>query len=154
MAQRSFDPWRAVADLDEVRLTFDPVARLMGGGFHVRRGIAALIVLDPDLDDVMARVVLTHELVHHERGGGVDRGGRPGPLATVAHREEVAVDHEVADRLVPSDELGALVDELVAGEGSVDATDVSAHFGVPVDIARLALEQLRVRRAGVGTLRR
>jgi hypothetical protein len=144
---RPFDPWRALEEHEDVRLAFDPVARLLGGGFHVRRGGAALIVLDPGLDREMATVVLTHELVHHERGGGVDRPGRPAGLATVAAREERAVDREVARRLVPSDELERVVDELVAGAGSADATAVGAHFGVPPAVAQLALEHLRLERS-------
>ena len=107
-------------------------------------------MLDPDLDDDLARVVLTHELVHHERGGGVDQRGRPPALATVAQREEAAVEREVARRLVPVDELAELVHEVVANGGGVGAGEVSAYFAVPPDVAALALQGLRASWPGSG----
>ena len=110
---------------------FDPVAGLMGGGFHVRADERAVIVLDPDLDAPMRRAVLTHELVHHERGGGPGRAGAPATLDLLVERDERAVDAEVARRLVPVDELDRVVAELVAGCGGASVTDVAAHFAVP-----------------------
>jgi IrrE N-terminal-like domain len=152
---RAFDPWQAVDDHADLRVVFDPVARLMGGGFHARAGERAVIVLDPDLDDPLRRVVLTHELVHHERGGGPQGPDAPATLRDLVQRDEHAVDAEVARRLVPGDQLASVVHELVAGAGSVSIADVAAHFGVPDATARLALAELgagRRPRAHPGTV--
>ena len=142
MAARAFDPWEAADEHTDLLVVFHPVASLMGGGFHARAGCTAVIVLDPDLDGVQRRAVLTHELVHHERGGGPGRADAPATLGLLVERDERAVEAEVARRLVPVDQLVALVDELVDAVGSVSDAEVAAHFGVPVDVARVALHQL------------
>jgi hypothetical protein len=139
---RAFDPWLAVDDHPDLSVLFHPVAGLMGGGFHVRTDGHAVIVLDPALDATMRRTVLTHELVHHERGGGPGRPGAPATLDLLVERDERAVDDEVARRLVPVDELDRVVAELVADSGGASVTDVAAHFAVPTDVARVALAQL------------
>jgi hypothetical protein len=139
VTDRGFDPWQAVGEHADLLVVFHPVARLMGGGFHARAGGQAVIVLDPDLDEPLRRVVLTHELVHHERGGGPPGETAPATWHDFAQRDERAVDAEVARRLVPHDQLAAVVHELVTAVGSVSVTDVACHFGVPDTIARLAL---------------
>jgi ribosomal protein S25 len=137
-----YDPWRAIEQHPQLRVTFDPVAGLMGGGFHVARGPRAFIVVDPELDEPGRRAVLTHELIHHERGGGP---ADPGPtllVDAVVDREEHQVSLEVARRLVPDRELAAAVAELVSGAGSVTAEQVAERFTVPVEVAGLALRRL------------
>ena len=101
-----FDPWTAALGHDDLLVALHPVARLMGGGFHVRRGPISVIVLDPDLDGPHRRAVLTHELVHHERGGAVERPGIPTTLEVLVGREERRVDREATDRLVPTGRAG------------------------------------------------
>jgi hypothetical protein len=142
VARRAFDPWQAVDQHADLQVVFHPVAGLMGGGFHARAGRQAVIVLDPELDGPERRAVLTHELVHHERGGGPSRRGAPATLDLLVERDEHAVDAEVARRLVPVDLLRPLVDELVGATGSASDAEVAAHFAVPVDVARCALRQL------------
>jgi hypothetical protein len=139
---RAFDPWLAVDEHPDLSVLFDPVAGLMGGGFHVRADERAVIVLDPGLDATMRRAVLTHELVHHERGGGPGRPDAPATLDLLVERDERAVDAEVARRLVPVDELDRVVAELVAGCGGASVTDVATHFAVPTSVAHTALAQL------------
>jgi hypothetical protein len=145
---RTFDPWQAVDDHPDLAVLFHPVAGLMGGGFHVQTPDRAVIVLDPGLDATTRRVVLTHELVHHERGGGPGRLGAPATLDLLIERDERAVDAEVARRLVPIDELDRVVAELVAGSGGASVTDVAEHFAVPTDVARRALDGLADHRLG------
>jgi IrrE N-terminal-like domain len=144
---RDFDPWQAVDKHADLSVLFHPVAGLMGGGFHARTHGRAVIVLDPDLDGPMRRAVLTHELVHHERGGGPGRSGAPATLDLLVERDERAVDAEVARRLLPVDELDRVVTELVACTGSASVIDVAAHFAVPSEVARCALAQLAARAA-------
>ena len=142
MTTAPFDPWRAAEHHDDLILAAHPLARLMGGGFYAQLGSTSIIVVDPDLDGAERRVVLTHELVHHERGGSVARTGAPERLQALVDREERAVDREVARRLVPDAELRTLVCEhLGAGDG-LDVREVADHFEVPVAIASLALAAL------------
>jgi len=142
MTEPRFDPWLAVERRDDVILALHPVARLMGGGFHARRGGLGIIVIDPSLGGAERRAVLTHELVHHERGGAIERADAPTGWRSLVDREERAVDREVARRLVPTAELEALVAERSALDGGIDAADVAAHFDVPRWVAALALDRL------------
>lgn len=116
-----------------------PVARLMGGGFYARMGALGLIVIDPDLSGVERRAVLTHELIHHERGGGAERVGATPTQAGLATREEQTVEREVARRLVPPDQLRAYLHEATRGGGGVGAAEVASQFEVPLVVATAAL---------------
>jgi hypothetical protein len=141
MTQERFDPWLAAERHDDLILAFDPVAALMGGGFHAWRHGVGVIVVDPSLAGADRRAVLTHELVHHERGGAVERADAPPAWLPMVDREERAVDREVARRLVPSSELWTLVTERDAGGGGVDAAEVADHFDVPRWVAELAIDR-------------
>ncbi len=138
-----FDPWTAIDAHPDLQVVFDPIAGLMGGGFHVGRGGRAFIVVDPNLEGPRRREVLTHELVHHERGGGAPRRGAPPLLETLVERDEHSVDAEVARRLVPPGALARLVEQRLADGGGVDALDVADHFAVSADVAFVALCLLR-----------
>ncbi len=140
-----FDLWRAIDAHADLQVVFDPIAGLLGGGFHVGRAGRAFIVVDPELDEPRRREVLTHELVHHERGGGAPRRGAPPLLETLVERDEHCVEVEVARRLVPPAALARLVAQRLGDEGSVDAFDVADHFAVSPDVAAEALRQLRDR---------
>ena len=142
VAAPDFDPWQAIDGHPELHVVFDPIARLMGGGFHVGREGRAFIVVDPDLDEPRRREVLTHELVHHERGGGAPQRDAPPLLETLVERDEHCVDVEVARRLVPPPALARLVDQRVADGQGVDARDVADHFAVSTEVATQALRQL------------
>ena len=143
MTEDRFDPWRAAERHDDLILAQHPVAALMGGGFHAWRGGIGVIVVDPGLAGPDRRAVLTHELVHHERGDGVDRLDAPPTWQALVDREERAVDREVARRLVPPIELAALVAERSALDDGIGAVEVAEHFDVPPWVASLALEQHR-----------
>jgi hypothetical protein len=111
------------------------------------------IALGAHLDQAGRRCALTHELVHHERGGGCSWSRQPDSWAVVVARDEAAVDQEVARRLVPVDQLRDLVTLLTDfGEG-VEARHVAEEFDVTVHIAEIALRLLALgrrldRRAG------
>ena len=49
----------------------------------------------------------------------------------------------MARRLVPDDELVALIHERLAVDEGVDRAEVAVRFCVPLDVAELALRQLR-----------
>jgi hypothetical protein len=110
----------------------------MGGrrGCWQRDQEGDVIALDPALDPVERRAVLAHELVHAERGIG---WGWATP-ATMA-KEEHLVRCETADRLVPPVLLARLV--LERSDGGICPSEVAEHFGVPVDVAALALRRCR-----------
>ena len=101
MTAAPYDPRSAIDARPDLVLVFDEVAGLMGGGLHARRGSVGVIVVDPQLEGADRRAVLTHELVHHERGDAPAGADAPAGLELLADREERAVDAEVARRLVP-----------------------------------------------------
>src|SRR6476646_1362241 len=119
MTAAHYDPRSAIDARPDLVLVFDEVAGLMGGVLHTRRGSVGVIVVDPQLEGADRRAVLTHELVHHERGDA------PAGTELLADREERAVDAEVARRLVPPHLLQALV-EPVDRHGSEDASGIGA----------------------------
>jgi hypothetical protein len=96
-----------------------------GGAVMLRRG----------LTQVERRCLLSHELVHLERGGG---SVHPDPI--VRAREERAVDRIVAARLVPEDELTGW---LSAQEDPVTVDDVCEHWRVTPEYALIALQRAR-----------
>ena len=145
MTQEPFDPWRAAEACDDLILARHSIAGLMGGGLHVTRRGLGVIVIDPALGGADQRAVLTHELIHHERGGAVERADAPPSWQSVVEREERAVDREVAHRLVPPDELDRLIAEGRSIGDGVAAADVAARFEVPIWVASLALDRLAMR---------
>jgi hypothetical protein len=94
-----------------------------------------LIVVRPGLSRAEWREVVTHELVHLERGPLIDSiVGHPSAStwAAVVAREERAVEREVARRLVPADELA----DWLRGRDGVTAAEVAAEFEVSEDVAQ------------------
>lgn len=106
-------------------------------GLWARTASGSVIVLDVGLDRRARRCVLTHELVHDERGLGHEPGIAPAVLA----KEEALVAREAARRLVPLDELETFVAGRATIEG-VTAADVADEFDVSEDVAVLAIELL------------
>ena len=140
MIDEPFDPWRAVAERDDLVLSFHPIARLMGGGFYARAGELGVIVIDPELQGEDRRAVLTHELIHHERGGGVTSIGVFRGLASFVDGDERSVDREVANRLVPTELLEQFVRASARAGTSVGPAEVADQFEVPVSVAARALD--------------
>ncbi|MGZ4710759.1 MAG: ImmA/IrrE family metallo-endopeptidase [Acidimicrobiales bacterium] len=146
MSAAPYDPRSAIDARTDLVLAFDEVAGLMGGGLHTRRGSVGVIVVDPQLEGAERRAVLTHELVHHERGDPVAGVDAPAGLEVLRDREERAVDAEVARRLVPTDLLRALAEsadaQWASDGGGISPIEVAEHFDVPIAVAHRALEQL------------
>jgi len=138
-----FDPWRAVAESDNLVLSFHPIARLMGGGFYARSGELGLIVIDPDLQGEDRRAVMTHELIHHERAAGFRSTGASAALASFVDNDERCVDREVARRLVPRTSLEAFVRSSTRAGLGVGPGEVAEHFEVPFSVATCALDEFQ-----------
>ena len=145
MIDEPFDPWQAVAERDDVVVSLHPIARLMGGGFYARAGRLGVIVVDPDLSGDQRRAVLTHELIHHERGGAPEGCG--GEAGCFVDDDERSVEREVAHRLVPADVLDRFVRAARRGGLGIGPAEVADHFEVPPEVAALALHELRRRPA-------
>lgn len=131
-----WNPWRALRDRPHIELRF----AYLGGsrGIWQRDALGDVIVLDARLDRRSRRCVLAHELVHAERGIGHGAAS----AATMA-REEEFVRREVARRLVPMDQLLALVEARAGLCLDIAAADVAEEFDVDSDVAVKALQLLR-----------
>ena len=90
--------------------------------------------------------MLTHELIHHERGGGALAASSP-EAGTFVDDDERCVDREVAQRLVPTGVLDQFVRASRRAGLGVGAAEVADHFEVPVSVATRALDELRRRPA-------
>ncbi len=141
-AAAAWCPW-AAAEADGVLVRAHPVADLLGGALCSWRGQRAIVVLSPRLSSVERRVALAHELVHLERGGGIDLPGMPPGWAAVVAREEAAVDDEVARRLVPRGALRALGPDI----GLTEAAELLAVTAELIERA-LRLDQQSFSAAG------
>lgn len=131
----------AVAAGVEVRT--DAIADLLGGGLACSWRGVDVVVLSPRLSGADRVVALAHELVHLERGGGIDEPSMPTTWAAEVAREERAVDDEVARRLVPVDALAAAADA-----GATTVTEAAAWLGLPVAVVDRSLRLARASRAG------
>lgn len=124
-----WNPWAALRDRAHLTLRWARLDGLLG---HLD---GDTITLHEDLDRVERNAVLCHELIHEERGGGIDHPGMPAGWSAVVAREELLVDREVAARLIPEDELV----EFVRSRGSVGpvtVAEVAEEFDVPEWVAR------------------
>jgi hypothetical protein len=109
------------------------------------------ITIDARLDRQERRATLAHELVHDEREIFYTSAT---PAAMVA-KEEAIVEAETVRRLVPLDELDALVRLAVVNDGCVTWREVAEWFDVPHDVAEHAMGQLQRRtQAGHPSVRR
>ena len=137
-----WSPWRALREREHIELQWRDLPRGTAGYWAPLRGGYAVIVLASWLGRRARRCTLAHELVHDERG--LVTTGMPEALAA---KEEHAVEREVARRLVPRDELMAMIVRAVdLGEG-VTVHDVAEAFDVDEPTARRALADLTLRHA-------
>jgi hypothetical protein len=132
-----WNPWAAAARLPRLEIWFDDVPD--GATWHRVDG-RDHITIDSRAGRRERSALLAHELVHVERGVGY-------PWATEAtmEREEAIVRRETARRLVPTDELAALVARRSEVE-PVTASLVAEEFDVPERVAQEALRLLRLLR--------
>lgn len=137
-----WSPWAEVGGLPHVQVRHVDLPDEVGGGALVRRGPTVWILLDQDLPQDERRAVLAHELEHLRRGPSSRCVDMPSGWDDVIAREEISVDRAVARRLVPLDELAVFVDRVIELGEPVGAAAVMEEFGVPVDVAHLALHLL------------
>lgn len=131
------DDWRLDEHVELVELPVDGLDAL-----YATDGETWVILVDSRLPAVERLAAITHELVHHERGGGCHGGHMPAGWSPVALREEARVEAIVAERLVPRRELVQFVNSMLGLEMPVTADDVACEFEVPVPVARRALDHL------------
>lgn len=141
-------PWAELRGRAHIRLGFNSLAGL--NGLYVRRADRAAIVLDESLTRRERRAVLAHELVHDERGGGCVAQDMPATWDAVVVRDELIVQREVAQWLVPPDDLVAFIEKTTSVGGGIGVTvwEVAEEFDVPEDVALSALRMLASRPAG------
>lgn len=134
-----WDPWAEAEQREHLDIVDHPCAADAGGGIHIAVDDRAVIVLDPDLPAELRRAVLTHELVHDERGGSCAHPGMPPSWAAVVARDEWAVEREAALRLVPLDDLRPWVAQRLEVGECVSVDDVARRWGVPRRAAAVVL---------------
>lgn len=145
---RHWNPWHALAARPEVVLQRAALGGTLLGLCDPGGGDAGpTITLERELTSEEGRAVLAHELVHLERGGGVDYAGSPPSWQAIVEREERIVDLEVARRLVPAPELQRFARARVEAGEVVTIDDVMEEWGVPHWVARDALDLSRRRAA-------
>lgn len=115
-------PWRDLRSRSHLRLRFVDLPPERAGTICTD----GTLTLAADLLQVERRCVLTHELVHDERGIPHVEDGR----------EESFVEQEVARRLI---ELDALADAL---RWSVQPAEVAADLWVTVDVLLTRIKHL------------
>lgn len=119
-----YSPWRELADLPAVTLTWEHLLPgRLGEYVHARR----LIRLDPRLPRHQARCVLSHELRHHEHGD---------EWPTTMWQEQRA-DREAARLLVP---VRDLADAAVLHDRHVGA--MARELEVTLAVVRCRLDNL------------
>lgn len=134
--------------MPDVAVEYAELPASTGGALLARCANGALIVLDERLSKTERRCRLAHELVHLERGTSTRCRWASRMWLPLVVREELAVDRIVADRLVPADLLVLYVDRQVDLGRGVTAAMVAEEFDVVAPVASIALDRLRVRRAG------
>lgn len=128
-----FNPWAALRA--RPHLTFEYRFITCRGLWTPHGDGTATITLDPRLTRRERRCVLTHELVHDERGIPFPAGA---PRALV-EAEERWVRAETVRRLVPPDQLAALVER---APGPLTVVDVADEFDVDWRTARAACARI------------
>ncbi len=141
-----WNPWRALKALTRVTLEWELLPAGVRGLYCPEPDGTATIVLDARLGRVQRNATLAHEVVHAERGI-VDLDGCPSTMAVLDWREEVRVDDEVARRLVPLEDLAAVVDSLVDMGLGVEPWQIANTFDVPDRVAERAMVLLQRERA-------
>lgn len=130
-----WDPWRVLRGQPEIELIW---ARIEGCRERVEMGPnGTKITIDPGASQVDRNALLSHALVHVERGILYP----PNTPPAVVEKEEYKVRRESARRMVKQDELIAFVEanqEFV----QITAEVVAERFEVPVEVAREAIRQM------------
>ena len=130
--------WGSIRDHDHINVRVTDLPEHAGDGVLVRQPDGRVwILLGQHLPQRDRRAVLAHELEHLRRGS-VRYDGAPATWDAVVAREEIAVDREVARRLVPLEELRAFVSRRASLGECVTVNCVAEAFDVPLWVAREA----------------
>lgn len=144
VVSRAWNPWATLRRRAHLRLVFAELPDECGGGaLRQESDGTRTVLLDYRLDRISRRSILGHELTHDEH----DLLWPPDAPADLVAKGEDFVDRRTAERLVPLDELGDLVDRLSGIEEPVRALDVMERFDVDVDTANRALWMLGQKRS-------
>lgn len=130
-------PWRELRRRTHIRCRSVDLPDECGGGLYVRRGERVLILLDEDLSQVERRCILTHELIHDERGTHC-HAEQPGAWDAVVAREEIRVHDESVRRLVPARELRRYC-QGISDFLAVEPHEIADEFHVTLEYAERAL---------------
>lgn len=131
-----WNPWRVLREREHIILEWGNLPMTLRGVWLPIPG-GARIVLAIWLDRRHRSCTLSHELVHDERG--LTTSDMPAALAVKEERHVACIS---ASRLVPADELAAVVRRIVDCGDGVTAEAIADEFDVTVDVARLALALL------------
>ena len=137
-----WNPWRALRERRHIQMRRVDLPDEVGGAVYWPTERFTAVLIDKRLGRVERRCALAHELVHDERGGGVPTAGMPPQWGVVKMKDEHAVDEEVARRLVPLDELAAVVAAVTDLGDGVEPWHIAEHFDVTEAVALRALGML------------
>lgn len=137
-----WNPWRALRARTHIVFDLGHLPDWTGGGIWYRDEEGTVIVLDRRLGRRERAAMLTHELIHDERGGVVDHRLMPSMWAPEVVKEERKVERLAALRHLPLDELAEFVDWMVESDQPVDARSVVDWFDVSYEVAETALALL------------
>ncbi len=126
-----WNPWSALAARPDIVLEWAGFEGTLLGLCDIDERGGCTITLSSALDRRERNAVLAHELVHAERGGGIDYVGAPPAWAAVVAREEQCVDRVTACRLVPTAELREFARARTSTGDAVTAVDVMEEWDVP-----------------------
>jgi hypothetical protein len=127
----AWNPWRALRERHHLTLEWEEL-----DGASAAIWEHPVITLDPRRSRIERNAGLAHELIHEER-----RIGRPDASDATMQTEERIVRAITADRLVPRDELVAMI-EARAPEG-LELHEIAGHFEVPEKVAADAVGRLQ-----------
>lgn len=140
----TWNPWRELRARTHLVFGLVRLPNAVGGGVYwpYEDGTAA-VMIDDSLSQLERKMVLGHELVHDEEGGGIDLDGAPVAMNVLLGRLERRVNDEAARRFVPSEDLAQLVASIVDDGRGVEAWEIAEAFEVTDDVARRACDLLR-----------
>lgn len=139
----TWDPWREVEQRNHIAFFRRPLPSCASGFYARWPDGSAVVVVDDGQGRAEQTVALAHELVHDERGGGCPcSDSAPRSWDAVVRQEEHRVADIAACRLVPLDELEALVRRANSLDLPVTTAEVVECFDTTAEVAERALATL------------
>lgn len=142
---RDPDPWAEANARTNITILIRPLPDETGGAVaQVRKG-HWWIIIDPLLSPVEQRCRLAHEICHIDWGSSARCRWSPGAWDVVVAREEMHIDRQVAEWLVPFDRLVLILNQMLRAGTEVTASAIGEEFKVTKYVARAALDTYRLR---------